>query len=177
MEEPAVTMKVWGREDPLEAVANEVFAKISELMSCTREEGGEDFVVFVDGQETSHEAHVSFYLRKMKKPGKRLERIRQMLTARPYVLAPLKRAWQWTTSIHSGQLLVSMCREPLPTCLVEEYTLYVRIENCPEIEGPIAEICAGHREKFGGGIYIYSEREMVLPDSGEQPEGAQGATS
>lgn len=177
MEEQAVTMKVWGREDPLEAVADEVFEKINQVMSCSREHGGDDFVIFVNGEESSHEADVSFYLRPKKERGKRLERLRQALVAKPYVIAPLKRAWRWTMSTHSGPLLVSFSRKPSPSCLVEAYTLYVRIEDCPEIEGLVAEICARHREKFGGGIYIYSERATASAESGEQEREAQAATS
>lgn len=177
MEKQAVTMIVWDRKDPLEAVSNELYERISGVTGCSREQGGDPFTVFVDGEEKSHRADFTFYRQPPKSPGRLIDRIKAALTAQPYVLEPLRRAFRWTMSIHSGPLLVAMSREPLPSLAAEGYALYVRIENCPELEGLIEEVCVAHREHFSGGIFIYSERQTVLPELDRQREETSATAS
>lgn len=166
MEEAPVKLEVWDKEDPLRPLAADLFERISPLVMCALEEGGDAFKVFMDGNESSHIADVSISRRPEKKTSPRLERLKSAVIEsfrKPVtILGRLKRALAWSVSYRTGALIVSIAREPEPDFPADGYALYIRVENCPEIEDTVVAVCNEHKENFKGGISIYSERVQIV---------------
>lgn len=146
----SVKITTWDKSDPLESFVQKLVEKIDPLVKCKAERGGTEFKVVVDGKETTHLADVVISERKKKKNGKASLKTRVVEVAK------------WVISPSCEARMVMLRRDPDPSCVAESYTLYIRINNFPEIESALVEVCESCADAFQGGIHIYSERIPAL---------------
>lgn len=140
MDETAVKFTQWTRCDPLEPFSSRLAEKIGPRIPFKVIQGGGEFSTFTGDEEVRHCADLTYVRSKGRNGG--LRSIRKVLT--------------WPFSREESPVLL-IRRDPDPSCLAEGYSLYIKIENCPEIEETVLSVCEEFRDSFTGGIFVYSE--------------------
>lgn len=146
----SVKITTWDKSDPLEPFVAKLVQKLEPLVNCKAERGGSEFKVIVEGEEQVHLADVVISRRKEKKRAHSLK---------DRVVGVAK----WVVTTAPEDCMVMIRRDPDPSSVVEAYSLFIRINNCPEIESVLLEVCNARADDFKGGIHVYSER---IPDAG-----------
>lgn len=145
----SVKITTWDKHDPLEPFVDKLVAALDPIVKCRAERGGSEFKVIVDGVEQVHLADVAVSRQKEKKPS-------------PSLKQRVVGAAKWVVSPSPEDCMVMIRRDPDPSCVVEAYSLYIRINNFPGIEAAVVGVCEACADDFKGGIHIYSER---VPES------------
>jgi hypothetical protein len=144
MDENAIRFTQWKRCDPLEGFAERLVEVLGPQISFKCKKGGGEFSVFTDGIELNHLADLSLVrVAKKGRPPRAIDRVKKVLS------------WPFESRENSAILLVR--RDPEPSCLAEDYSLYIRINQCPEIEETVLSVCGEFTEQFKRGICVYSE--------------------
>lgn len=144
MDENSIHFTKWKRFDPLEEFSRRLVEKIGPRIPFQVTKGGGQFSVFADGMEVTHFA--DFSLLRIEYQGRlsKIERIKWALR------------WPFQAG-KSTSYVILVRREPDPGFLAKDYSLYLRINDCPEIEETVLSVCDEFKDRFTGGIYIYSE--------------------